>query len=272
MSNFTHQRRMIAAIIRADLQIQLAYRFNYFLEFLGTILSFVVLIFLWRALFEHRLVIGTYTRPEMMTYLVGGALIAPLVFQVNQGDTINRHIKQGRLDTYLVRPLGIRTFWFTIDFNQRLHHFLMMVPVVIILGLFLKSELVGPASGLALSLTSLAIILGALINYFLFNLVAIWAFWADETWGPRFVLRVIAELASGKLLPLHLLPATLATVFIYLPFSAMLYIPLQLYLGKLSQPEIIRAFGLELIWLGLLSLAFEWILNRGLAKYTAVGG
>jgi ABC-2 type transport system permease protein len=272
MTTLSHQLRVIRALMRADLKIQLTYRFNFFLEFIGTILSFVVLIFLWRNLFEQRTIIGAYTQHEMMTYLLGGALIAPLVFQVNQGDTINRHIKLGRLDTHLVRPMDLRTFWLTIDFNQRLHNFLIMTPVIALLFLTLSTEIVGPASSAALGLTALAIILGALINYYLFNLVALWAFWADETWGPRFILRVIAEIASGKLLPLHLLPTALAAGFMYLPFAAMLYVPLQIYLGKLTSSEIIQAFSVELIWLGLTSLSFELMLRRGLAKYSAVGG
>ena len=268
----TRTWQVVKAIMHADLKIQLTYRLNYFLEFIGTILSFVVLIFLWQNLFASRPIIGNYTQAEMMTYLVGGALIAPILFQVNQGDTINRHIKLGRLDAHLTRPMNLQTFWFTIDFNQRLHNFLMMLPITLLLVLLLRHELVGPASGWALILSGGAIILGALINYYLFNLVALWAFWADETWGPRFVIRVIAELASGKLIPLHLLPATLGTIFMYLPFAAMLYVPLQLYLGKLDNSTIVQTFSVEVFWLGLTGIAFEFMLKKGLTKYTAAGG
>jgi len=56
---------------------RMVYRVNFFLEILSGILSSLIIIFLWMAIYRYsgRDVIGGYSLAEMVTYLLGAGLI-----------------------------------------------------------------------------------------------------------------------------------------------------------------------------------------------------
>jgi ABC-type uncharacterized transport system permease subunit len=49
------------------------------------------------------------------------------------------------------------------------------------------------------------------------------------------------------------------------------YIPIQIILGRLSTPEIIRAYSVGVIWLVIAILVFNRIWREGLKQFSAVG-
>jgi ABC-2 type transport system permease protein len=76
---------------------------------------------------------------------------------------------------------------------------------------------------------------------------------------------------SGQFVPLKLMPTIVQTVSEYLPFQMMIYFPIQMILGRLTQPEIIRGYIVGGIWLVISILFFNFIWKSGLKQYSAVG-
>jgi ABC-2 type transport system permease protein len=146
------------------------------------------------------------------------------------------------------------------------------IGIAAIVLLLFKNFLVAPPS-IWLALLALgAVVVGHLIHYFLFYVFSIIAFWMDQTWGLRFVIRVIMEIATGAIIPLSLFPGIWKTILDILPFKYLIYVPMEIYLGKMSFQEIgwqmLGAIG----WLLFFVLVARWEWKRGLKHYSAVGG
>lgn len=77
------------------------------------------------------------------------------------------------------------------------------------------------------------------------------------------------DVLSGAIIPLSFLPFTFA--FASSPLAFTLHHPMQIYLGKYSQTEIIQTFGAGIAWCFILWVAARLIFKIGLKKNEATG-
>ena len=78
-------------------------------------------------------------------------------------------------------------------------------------------------------------------------------------------------LFSGQFVPLPLMPRLIQDIAQYLPFQLLIYFPIQLILGNLSQAQIIQGFVSGSIWLIVSITAFNLIWRNGVKRFSAVG-
>jgi len=261
------------AIAKATCQELLAYRSNLLLEVIGGIIAQLVIIAVWYTIFKDlgTETIGGFTLPEMMTYLLGAGIINSFILLDSQGDDINDDINRGNLSNFLVRPLNVSFYWLTRDFCRRMLTFFLGIGEYLILLLLFSEFLVPPASFLLLFLTLFSIILAGILHFLLFYILGVIAFWMDQTWGPRFVMRVIMAVATGSLIPLSLFPGIWHTIFNLLPFKLLVFVPLQIYLGKITTLEIVQEFAYGLVWILVVAGISVWLWKRGIKRYSAYG-
>jgi ABC-2 type transport system permease protein len=262
------------AVAKSTWQEYFAFRFNLFSEVIGGIILMLVVITLWFAIFEQdeKGLIGGYSLQEMITYLLGAGLLASFLLLSAYGDEINDDISYGGILNLLVKPLNIPLYWLVRDFCRKFLALFLGIIEFAIIFFFFKNFLVGPASFLNLILALIAIIVAVLLHYFIFYIFSIWAFWIEQTWGERFVIRVIMEIAMGSLIPLTLFPGVWKTILSILPFKFMVFFPMQIYLGKMSFSAIGKEFIIALVWLIILGLLSFYIFRKGIKKYSATGG
>jgi ABC-type uncharacterized transport system permease subunit len=67
------------------------------------------------------------------------------------------------------------------------------------------------------------------------------------------------------------MPPFIQQVAGYLPFAMFKYIPIQIILGRLSTDEIIRAYVVGILWLGIAIWVFNRMWSAGVKKFSAVG-
>jgi len=73
------------------------------------------------------------------------------------------------------------------------------------------------------------------------------------------------------LFPLELVPPWLFRIFILLPWTCETYFPLQIFLGRVMLPEILRGLALQVFWIAALSAFVSLLWRRGTRHYEAVG-
>ncbi len=117
----------------------------------------------------------------------------------------------------------------------------------------------------------LSLMLAALLQFFLFEVLSLLAFWVENTYGIRFTMRVIMEVVAGAIVPISFFPQILQKVFLMLPFPFLIYLPMRIYLGKISLNAIAFELMREGVWIvGLVFLnAIIW--KRGIRQYVAMG-
>jgi len=114
--------------------------------------------------------------------------------------------------------------------------------------------------------------LKSLISRKYYDVTGLTAFWTLHAYGPRFALKMAMEFVSGRFFPLNILPTVLFKIVNFLPFSFLVFFPLNLYLGRLSTSEIYRGFLTQIIWIAVFAVLLKLLWSRGLRRYEAVGG
>jgi ABC-2 type transport system permease protein len=252
---------------------RLVYRFNFFMEILSGIVSSLILVFLWIAIYRSggREVIGGYSLGGMVTYLLGGGLINTFILTTAENPETSQSIQTGTLSHLLMKPLHPYTVWFAQDLGTKAYFFLTGLMGYLIVFFLFRGYLVLFISLGHLLLFLLSMMMAALLQFFLFESLSLLSFWVENTYGIRFMTRVIMEVVGGAIIPLSFFPAILQKIFLMLPFPFLIYIPMRIHLGKIPLQEV----PLELLkgggWIGGLAILNMVLWKRGVRQYVSTG-
>ncbi len=260
-------------ILRLAFMQRLAYRVNFLLEIISGILSSLIVIFLWMAVYRYsgKNVLGGYSLAEMVTYLLGGGLINSMILTTAENYETSQSIQDGTLSGLLLQPVSPYWVWLFRDFGSKCFFFLLGLAGYWVVFLFFREYLLPWAGFENLLLFLLAIGLGAILQFLLFESLSLLAFWLENTYGIRFTMRVILEVAGGAIIPLSFFPLILQKIFLWLPFPFMVYFPMRIYLGKIDLESAGLEFLKEILWIGGLALLNGVLWRRGVRYYSAMG-
>jgi viologen exporter family transport system permease protein len=252
---------------------RMVYRVNFFLDILSGILSSLIVVFLWIAIYRNTGsgIIGGYSMGEMVTYLLGGGLLNSFILTTAENPETSQSIQDGTLSTLLIKPFNPYAVWFARDMGGKT--FLFMLGVIGYLGVlfFFREYLILFASPGHLFFFVFSVLLAALLQFLLFEALSLLSFWIENTYGMRFTMRVILEVAGGAIIPLSFFPGVLQEILMLLPFPYMIYLPMQIYLGKIPLNGVPLELLKESVWLmGLILLNFA-IWKRGARQYVSMG-
>jgi ABC-2 type transport system permease protein len=252
---------------------RMVYRVNCFLEILSGILSSLIIVFLWIAIYRYsgRDIVGGYSLGQMVTYLLGAGLINSFILTTAENRETSESIQDGTLSTLLIQPINPYGIWFVRDLGSKAFYFLLGLTGYMVVFFFFRQYLLFSTSFGHLFLFMLSLIFAALLQFFLFEALSLLAFWVENTYGIRFTMRVIMDVIAGAIVPLSFFPLILQKVFLALPFPFLIYLPMRIYLGKIS----LNAIGFELVkegvWIMGLALLNLVIWKKGIRQYLAMG-
>lgn len=265
--------RKYVKVFNLGLQEQMEYRANYFFETLIGLITFMVLFFLWRAIYtsNHGQPIAGLSFREMLTYIILAKfwdwVIDPTVEIDNM---LPEDIRHGGLNRFLIRPLNDRYYRFSLYLSHKALHVLMRLgPVIVLIWLIPKVFLLSPAP--VWWYLPIAGLLALVLQFSFSYLVAMSAFWWLEIWGVLFLKRLIVSFLAGAWLPLSLFPENIVGWFMALPFQYMVFFPIQIALGKLEPAAIQAGLFAQLVWIVIFTILGKYFWNRGMRQYTAAG-
>lgn len=257
-------------VIRNTWEEILTYRLNFVLWRFRTVLQLLTIYFLWSSVMPSSSLVFGYTKSMMLTYILGTSLINSIVFSTRSHE-IGENINSGNLSIFLIRPINYFIYWFSRDIGDKIMNILFSLLELVILFLVLKPPVFVQTNITYLSLTVIAVILAILIHFFFGFLLGTIGFWSPEVWAPRFIFYILISFFAGGFFPLDILPKSLFLVFQILPFSYLLFFPLKIYLGQLSNIEIFTGIIISSVWVFLLYNFLKLVWTKGLKIYTAYG-
>ena len=119
---------------------------------------------------------------------------------------------------------------------------------------------------------ALSLVFTALLQFFMSFTMALLAFWVLEVSTFIFILYAFEYIASGHLFPLDILPAGVLKILNFTPFPYQLFFPVNIYLGRVSGPELYAGLFIQAGWVVATYLLARFVWSRGIKKYSAVGG
>lgn len=252
---------------------RITYRVNFFLQVLSSILSSLIVVFLWMAIYRQDpgMSLGGFTLAEMVTYILGGGLINSFILTTAESNETSQGITEGVLSGLLVQPMSPYWVWFFRDMGTKIFLLLMGLLSYGVVFLFFRDLLIISIDPGTSAIFMISLGLAVLLQYFLFESLSLLAFWMENTYGIRFTMRVIMEVLGGAIIPISFFPGLLRDLFLALPFPYLVYYPMTIYLGKMSFDQAIHALGTECLWIAGLGFVNFTLWKQGLKRYVAQG-
>ncbi|MBI2990094.1 MAG: ABC-2 family transporter protein [Candidatus Magasanikbacteria bacterium] len=247
----------------------LQYRLNLGLLVISHILSLSGIMYLWISVYESGEHLGTYSLPDLVLYYVLLTLLLMLVSEgVGLGFDVCEQINQGEISNYLLKP-----FSFSIENCLKLFakvsiNAIFLSPVIAILLLLFGAytELPNTAGWIAFSGMT---VVAALFYYLIYYFAALSSFWMINGRPIVYMFLIFSNLLNGNSLPLDLFPEWFAPVNRYSPFQFLLYVPIQIFLGRMELDA--RLLATAAVWILIFVLIIKLAWTRGIKKFEAVG-
>lgn len=262
-------------VISIGIQNSLTYRFNFLARALFGLIPLMAVIYVWRAIFESKgsgSSVGAYSYAEMVSYYLLTTVVDALT-AVNEDDwQIAADIKDGNISQFLLKPIDYLWFRFCLFLSGRITYLSVAAIPVTIFILCLQRFFVLPADTTTFFCFLLSVSFTAMLQFFMSYTMAMLAFWVLEVSTFIFILFAFEYIASGHLFPLDILPDWIERLLYFTPFPYQLYFPISVYMGKTSGPELTKGLLIQFGWVVAMYFLARFAWNRGIRKYSAVGG
>jgi ABC-2 type transport system permease protein len=254
---------------RIQMQVHAAYSAWFWANTFSVLLRMLVIYFFWKAVYSNRSEIEGLSFDGMITYIIIAMFLQMFVSGV--GRELAHTIKDGNVAIELMRPYHLITRLIAMDIGDKVIYFIRgALPLGILAFVFMDVTL--PSTWQSGVLFLLSALMGIWIGTFFDLLIAILAFWTINLWGLEVMKEVVVSFFSGALVPLILFPEWFQTISLFLPFQAMVYVPVAIYTGILTGTEAWLAAGSQLIWAVLLFCLLRVLWSVAMKKVTIFGG
>ncbi|MCD5416320.1 ABC-2 family transporter protein [Candidatus Bipolaricaulota bacterium] len=261
----TDRIRELGAVIHVEFLAATRYRTNLVIQLIGSLMTVVVLLFFWRAVFFARATIEGLDWPFMLRYVILVQFIICATQPTNIARELSDKVRDGSLATQIVRPFGLLWYLVCRILAAIVWQLLWIGAPLVLIGFSLR---LGPETPTYLVLLPISLVLAFLMNTAVEITIGLAAFWFRRNEGIIHARDFLFSLFSGALLPLVLFPGPLQRVLDFLPFKASIDVPVGFYLGY-SHPVALLYQG---IW-ALIAWAVCWLVfRRALRRFDALGG
>ena len=266
--------KRLIALTRGGIMESLYFRLGIFVTLFANLIYLVLVYYLWKAIYASSGsdVVNGMSFSDTMIYLILATAIFNFLEMFVVWD-MSRSIQSGKIILDLLKPMRFRkyTFW-SYTGNHVVQFFLTFVPTFVAVMIVTHGAI---KIGLNLLWFIIAMIFALIINYNIEMLVAPICLFTESTWGINIVKETIVLLLSGATIPLAFFPEKARVIVSYLPFRAVYDIPLSILLEKSGSDTwqgLLQLFGLQLIWLVVLTVAGNLFWNHAVKKITVNGG
>lgn len=262
--------RLYLEVARSTARRLTAYRGATFAGvFTNTVFGFL-LAYVLMAVFRERPEAGGWDATDAITFVfvTQGLLMSVGMF----GDLeMAERVRTGDVAVDLSRPYDFQGWWAATAYGQAAFHALFRgVPPVVVGGLAFDLRLPGEAWVWPAFLASVVLAVG--VGFAWGFLLQLSVFWILDVRGPVQIGWVTANILSGMLVPLVLLPDGFEGVARVLPFASMIQVPVEVFLGKSRGLDLVAALAVQAAWIVVLTLAGRAVLARAERRVVVQGG
>lgn len=240
---------------RNTFQKLISYKANVIIFMFGDLLMLAVTYYLWKAIYGSlsEVVINGFNLNQMIIY-VFITFLTSLMTSVDISQDISREVLDGSIAINLVRPINYEKRMFFQGLGNVFYNFIVIFLITFTLTTFLFYRYFGYINVINIIIYFISIVLGILISFYFSYIFGLFSFKITNMWGMSQIMQAIIQLLSGTLIPIAFFPSWAQAIVKLFPFSSVIYTPTMIYLGKLSNTEIIVSLGIQVFWIVLLMI------------------
>ena len=256
--------------MRLAVQEQFQYRTaNYFYMF-GMIAEPVIYLVVWTTIADQQ---GGSVQGLTAGYFAAYYIVWTLVRNMNivfGAPFWEYRIREGELNKDLLRPVLPLHYDIAYFAGWKVVVIVLWIPLAV--GLSLVFDPVLDPRLLEIAVFAVAIWGAYLIRTMFQEALGMLCFWTTRG-AAIFDLWMTTELLlSGRLVPMPLMPDWVQDVSRFLPFQWAFYFPIESLVGDLSNEELVRGLGAQLLWILIGFAIFRVAWKHAIKRYSAVGG
>lgn len=250
-------------------QNKMAYRLEFFMGIINTIITIVVYLCIYKALYEGRAEVDGISYAMTATSFVISLGLSN-AFRIDEWFIENR-VKTGAISNELLKPVNFvfRFLWENI--GEGLYRIVFNFIPALIFACF-YTELCAPSSIANLLVMLLSVALGYLILWLISFIVQVLSFWLFSVWGLVTIKNVIVNILSGTFLPLWFMPNIIKKIIVFTPFESIYFTPIRIYLGEIAGTDIFAKLVIQAMWIGILGIIASALWSKGVKKLVVQGG
>lgn len=257
------------ALVRVQFAAVLVHRADYAVNLIGVVLRIYLYTLVWKAVYAGRNAVDGIEVAVIVEFATL-AVIQQWLIRPPTLSLIPRRIHVGTIAGDLVRPQHFLGQMAALQVGQTAARgvlVLAVIPVAVLIG-----EVGPPPTPEAALAAGPSFVLAYLISLVLSLLLGVTAAWTTEINGAFMVYRMIEQFLSGALVPLWFMPDVVRSVAAVLPFQAVVFTPLAVYLGERSGSALVGALAVQVGWLLGLSVAVAVVWRTALRRIVIHGG
>ena len=252
--------RVYAEFARMGFVNTLAYRLRYYTGIVTYFIYVSVYYFIWKAIYANSGAIEGFDFGHMLTYIAVGWIIRSFYFN-NIDQDMAYAVAEGKLAMDLIKPVNPQFMYIAQALGESLFRLaLLTVPTAVVL--LLVYPIRRPASVLHFTGFFASVLLSFFIVAAINFAVGTFAIRLKSILGLLRAKYFLLELFSGLMIPISFFPQIFQDIFSVLPFQYISYIPVLIYLGKISGAGILKALALQIFWifvlLGVGAALWQW--------------
>lgn len=256
-------------VYKNSLSTYLQYRLNLGLLALSHLVSLSGLVYLWIAVYGSGQTLGNYTLEQIIFYYIVLSVVQVIIAEgVGMGFEVSDDINQGVITNYLLKPFNYSFEQFLKLCGKATINAIFILPAVLLLTFLFKQTAELPPFINWLEFIGMMCV-GLIFYFLIYYLAALASFWLTYGRSVIFGTLVISNFLNGGLMPLDTFPDWFQKINVYSPFKFLLFMPIQAFLGRIQNWNIILLSCSAWIIIFILIIMFVW--RQGIKKYEAVG-
>lgn len=258
------------AFARLGIQTNLEYRFNFFIDAaVQPAMTAMIEIFLWFALFAALKTdtLNGFTKESYLSYVIWSSFIGRIAISWMYEHLMMDEIETGSINAIILRPMTFFEYYLSqlIGYKLVVFVFSALVPLSIVFYFDLPTDLS------RFPMVALLIFYYLVFIHAMSFLTSCLAFFLNRVRSFTLVKNFTIYIMSGELFPLDLLPEFWKNLFLKLPFSSGVYLPVGYLTGRLDTDLFLQGFINVTYGLIVVLTISYFVWKKGLGSYSGTG-
>ena len=268
--SFTAFYRRNLGFFKLAVASNLEYRLNFLIDSIfQPLVNSVVEMVLWMAIFKgaQAVEIAGFARQYYIAYALWGTFVARITVNWMYEFRMIEEIETGSINGLLVRPMSYYEYYL----SQLLGYKFVTTTISFIFPITLITLLDLPTQWSRLPAALALIFYYVIFVYGMSFCISCLAFFFNKVNSLTVTKNLALWLLTGELFPLDLMPQGIKSIFLSLPFSCGVYIPVGYITGRIDESVLIQGFQTTTIGLVTVSVLGFFLWRKGMKTYAGTG-
>ena len=246
------------------------YRFEFWMRLFWVYMLMYSIYWVWKTLYTQTPGAFGVSLQQMVTYGILGMTLE-IFLDVGPEWYMATQVRTGAIDTDLMKPMDFHMHMLARSAGEMMFSLGILALPAFVIGYHLF-DLRLPGDGFTTLLFALSLVLSFFVFFHISFLLGTLTVVTLDIRSISWAYYSLVSFFSGQIVPLWLFPDVLRKVSEALPFQAIYYIPMSIYIKTLSGQDALRALGVQAFWVVVLILFSRWAWGKVHTRLTVQGG